>query len=626
MRLLKQFGFRSPGQGMVEYGLVVAVVALVVMVGADKLSAVETAYFGAMGPSLAPAAPVYAPIGAPTVLTVAPATGTYGGTVTLMATLTSAGTGLSGKTLSFMLNGTAVCGGTSGITCPTTNGSGTAVLSNTNLGTIDAGTYTTGILAAFQGDANYGMASATATLIVNQAPQSITFVQPTSPAAYLSTFSVAPTASSGLQTVVTASGGCTAVQSGSSYTITMTSSSTACVLTATQAGNTDYSAAPPVSVTVAASKALATITITNTTQTYTGSPEAVTVTTSPPALTYTITYSGAGYPTTSNPPTNAGSYTINVTINDPDYQGTKNATLVISQAPATVTFSNLTPTYNGAQQPVTITTNPVGLSTSATYSSPTYPATSTPPTNAGAYTVSAAVTNPNYAGSATGTLTVTPATSNMLVDAKTVSSATGTIVTLTASVYASSASPVPTVNQGAVTFSFTGGSGNPCSNTLSAVSVSSTGAASATCNLRNSVVTGNTFTIVGTYNPDAAGNFATSNTSATMTAVASGANNTNMTVSPVRGSVGGGTVTFSATLTDISSAGVPGKTITFGLNGTALCGGSTGVTCPITSASGIASLAVNLGAMASNTYSITAGWAGDAGALASSGSAQLTLN
>jgi hypothetical protein len=514
-----------------------------------------------------------------------------------------------------MLNGTMLCGGTTGVACPSTNGSGAAVLSGVSLGTIAAGNYATGIVAQFQGDANYGMSTGTGALTVNQAPQSISFAQPTSPAAYLSTFAVTPTATSGLPTTVTASGGCTATQSGNSYSVTMTSSTTACVLTATQVGNTDYSAATPVTRTVAASKALASITITNTVQTYDGTPRPVTVSTSPNGLAYTVTYAGS-----ATVPTNADSYPVNVAVNDTDYQGTQNATLIVSQAPATVSFTSpLTVTYNGSAQAVTVATSPVGLPTTITYS----PGPGAP-TNAGTYSVTASVNSPNYSGSTTGTLRVNSATTSVLVDAKTVTSQNGASVLLTGSVYATSGSPVPMVTQGTITFSFSGSS--PCSSSPSAVTVSATGAASASCSLKNGVGNGNTFTIVGTYNPSALNNFATNTGSATMTAVSNGGKDTNLSVSPAHASTSGGPVTLQATLTDINNAGVSGKSITFSINGAAVCGGSTGTACPTTSAGGMATLVVNVAAAPSSTYPISATWAGDGAALASNGSARLTVN
>ncbi|WP_162262002.1 S8 family serine peptidase, partial [Terrabacter sp. Soil810] len=85
--------------------------------------------------------------------------------------------------------------------------------------------------------------------------QTITFVQPTTPAAYGSTFNVSPTASSGLSVTLAASGGCSLATAASGWDVTMTSSTTSCVLVASQAGNGSYNSATDVSQTVAAKKA-----------------------------------------------------------------------------------------------------------------------------------------------------------------------------------------------------------------------------------------------------------------------------------------------------------------------------------------------------------------------------------
>jgi hypothetical protein len=97
-----------------------------------------------------------------TVLGVAPATGTYGGTVNLSATLTASAVAVSGKSISFALNGNPVGSAV-------TNGAGVASLSNVSLAGINAGTYPTGVGASFAGDVGYGAASGTAALTVNQA-------------------------------------------------------------------------------------------------------------------------------------------------------------------------------------------------------------------------------------------------------------------------------------------------------------------------------------------------------------------------------------------------------------------------------------------------------------------------
>jgi LPXTG-site transpeptidase (sortase) family protein len=73
----------------------------------------------------------------------------------------------------------------------------------------------------------------------------------------------------------------------------------------------------------------ATVTLNNLNQTYDGTPKFVIPTTNPLGLTVDITYEGS-----TTPPTEAGSYAVVGTINDPNYTGVANGTLVIE--PATV--------------------------------------------------------------------------------------------------------------------------------------------------------------------------------------------------------------------------------------------------------------------------------------------------
>ncbi|HWI51750.1 MAG TPA: S-layer homology domain-containing protein [Symbiobacteriaceae bacterium] len=128
---------------------------------------------------------------------------------------------------------------------------------NSPVGTYDI-TCTKGTLAAD----NYDFTTfVKGTLTINKASQTITFAQPASPAAFGSTFHVAPTASSGLAVTVTASGGCTVVAVGDGYDVTMTSATTACVLTASQAGNANYSAAADIVLTVTPMKRSTTVSV-----------------------------------------------------------------------------------------------------------------------------------------------------------------------------------------------------------------------------------------------------------------------------------------------------------------------------------------------------------------------------
>ena len=80
------------------------------------------------------------------------------------------------------------------------------------------------------------------------------------------------------------------------------------------------------------------------------------------------------------------------------------ASVTVAPAPATVTLGNLAQTYNGSPESVTVTTNPPGLAVAVTYNG-----SPAPPANAGSYAVEANITNPNYQGTASGTLVINKA-------------------------------------------------------------------------------------------------------------------------------------------------------------------------------------------------------------------------
>src|SRR4029077_10598061 len=106
---------------------------------------------------------VQAPAIAPTTVTAQPATGTYGGTTTLSATLkkTSDNSAISGKTISFTLNG-----GHAGTAV--TDGSGVATLTGVSLSGISAGTYPNAVGASFAGDTGFQASNGTNTLTINK--------------------------------------------------------------------------------------------------------------------------------------------------------------------------------------------------------------------------------------------------------------------------------------------------------------------------------------------------------------------------------------------------------------------------------------------------------------------------
>ena len=97
-----------------------------------------------------------------TSLTVSAASGIYGGTASLSATLkrTTDNALLSGKTIAFTLNGV-------GVGSATTNASGVATLAAASLTGINAGSYPTGVGASFAGEALLGTSSGTAALTVS---------------------------------------------------------------------------------------------------------------------------------------------------------------------------------------------------------------------------------------------------------------------------------------------------------------------------------------------------------------------------------------------------------------------------------------------------------------------------
>lgn len=132
------------------------------------------------------------------------------------------------------------------------------------------------------------------------------------------------------------------------------------------------------------------------TQTYNGTPRPVTATTSPGGLGVVYTYEGS-----STAPTNAGSYAVVATISDGNYVGTTSGTLVVSKAVATVTLGSLDQPYTGSARTATATTSPAGLAVGFTYDG-----SASPPTAHGSYAVVGTVTDANYTGTSSGTLTI----------------------------------------------------------------------------------------------------------------------------------------------------------------------------------------------------------------------------
>ncbi|HWW75299.1 MAG TPA: hypothetical protein VNZ44_07885, partial [Pyrinomonadaceae bacterium] len=108
-----------------------------------------------------------------TSLNIAPATGTYGGTTTLVATLTAGGSPLAGKTVTFKLNGANFGGNT-----VTTDPAGVAMIPNVSLAGLNAGVYPNYVSARFASDASYAGTSGSNSLTVERANPVVTWDAP----------------------------------------------------------------------------------------------------------------------------------------------------------------------------------------------------------------------------------------------------------------------------------------------------------------------------------------------------------------------------------------------------------------------------------------------------------------
>ncbi|MBW8894640.1 MAG: Ig-like domain repeat protein, partial [Acidobacteria bacterium] len=102
-----------------------------------------------------------------------PVTGTYGGTTTLSATLTSALIPLAGQDVSFTLNGSQA--GTA-----TTNAAGVATIAAVSLNGFNPGTYAGAITATFAGDDVYAPSTASADLFIEKLTALVTWPAPSS--------------------------------------------------------------------------------------------------------------------------------------------------------------------------------------------------------------------------------------------------------------------------------------------------------------------------------------------------------------------------------------------------------------------------------------------------------------
>jgi hypothetical protein len=210
--------------------------------------------------------------------------------------------------------------------------------------TISAATGTCSVIANQAGNSDYSAApQVTKSVTATVAAQTVTFTtNPPASAAYKSSFAVAASASSGLAVAFTSSGAC----SNSGATYTMTNGTGTCSVIASQAGNSNYSAAPQLTKSVAATQAAQTITFTTGAPATAAYKTSFTVATTGGASGNAVTYtssgacsnSGATYTMTS------GSGSCSVIANQAGNSNYSAATQVTQTVTATYSTASLTPT------------------------------------------------------------------------------------------------------------------------------------------------------------------------------------------------------------------------------------------------------------------------------------------
>ncbi|MBC5994872.1 MBG domain-containing protein [Pontibacter cellulosilyticus] len=188
---------------------------------------------------------------------------------------------------------------------------------------------------------NYSFTYTKGTLTVTQASQTINFAEISDKQMSDPAFNISATASSGLPVSLSIVSGPASL---SGNTITLNGTVGTVTVRATQAGNTNYSAAASVTREfVVTDKALANITLANLNHTYSGTAKTATATTSPAGLTVNIVYKKDGVVVAA--PTSAGTYEVMATVNEANYQGSKSGTLTIAKAVLTVRAENKTKKY-----------------------------------------------------------------------------------------------------------------------------------------------------------------------------------------------------------------------------------------------------------------------------------------
>ena len=266
---------------------------------------------------------------------------------------------------------------------------------------VGAGSYA---VQATLANGDYTATPATGTLVIAKANQpALTVTGPTA-----GTYGSAPVqygtgGGSGTGTVTFSAGASTACAVTSAGSLTMTSGTGSCAISATKAEDGNFLAVTSASYPIAVNKATATISLSGLSATYDGTAKGATVTLVPSVTGLSVTYAGG-----PSAPTNAGSYAVLATLTNLNYAASPaSGTLVIAKRGATATSGNATINFGDAVP--SIPCSVTGL-LSADAGSVTCTTTVAPVTAAGSFPTTPVISpaNPlNYSmTSVTGLLTV----------------------------------------------------------------------------------------------------------------------------------------------------------------------------------------------------------------------------
>ena len=159
--------------------------------------------------------------------------------------------------------------------------------------------------------------------VKSREPQNISDFLPINGSSFMWTdeAGLSATSSSGLEVSFEVIGGPGIIAGGTNLSFTGTG---VVLVVASQAGDAIWDPAPNVTNAYTVGKATAQVYLMDLVQTYNGAARTVTATTMPAGLTVELTYDGNAWA-----PTNAGSYAVVGTVNDANWEGTANDTLLI---------------------------------------------------------------------------------------------------------------------------------------------------------------------------------------------------------------------------------------------------------------------------------------------------------